>query len=396
LPTLSVAVVIIPPNICGIIIILARVGMGRVVDVARKNLVEERSRFVLSVSGLAFAVFLMLLLSGIFNAITIFSVAYFEDTSADIWVGQKGTPATGLSSLLSTKLHPQLLQIAGVKEAHSILTFRSFVKVGDSQASVTLVGYDPNTGDGGPWKVIQGTSLLRGDQVVVDKAFSRVYGFPIGSSIDILGTNFTVVGLSDETNLWFSQYLFLRSDDLANVLRLRNTTSYFLVSVADPSRANDVAQKISQALDVSAFTKDQVVSASRDAAQKNILPILFLMSAIGFVVGTAVVGLTVFTLVFEKIREYAVLRAIGARNSKLYSIVIEQSLIVALTGFAVGLMVSASSSILIQDLMPLVTVILDAPSITQVFVLTIAMSLVSSYIPVRRVAKVDPAMVFRS
>src|SRR3712207_8259794 len=43
-----------------------------------------------------------------------------------------------------------------------------------------------------------------------------------------------------------------------------------------------------------------------------------------FVVGTAIIGLIIYTATVEKTREYGILKAIGLSNRRLYSLVFQQ------------------------------------------------------------------------
>lgn len=365
------------------------------VSVAQRNLLEEKSRFAISVSGLALAIVLILLLSGIFNSISASTAAYFDKTNADVWVGQKGSPAAGLASLLPTGLQPELKVIQGVLDVNEILISRSFVKAGNSDASVTLVGYNTTSGVGGPWSVIRGSSKPGAAQVVIDKTFARIYGFTVGSSIDILGQKFEVAGLSDGTNLLFTSYVFMNLNDLSTLIHLKSVVSYYLVTLADPYSSTRTASRISNALDVAAFTKQEVTSANVEAAGKTTLPILFVMDAVGFVVGTFVIGLTIFTLAVEKTQEYAVLRAIGARNSALVRIVFEQVVIIALVGFSLGALLSVVAAFLLEYFVPQVSIAILPETLGLSSLLTLGIGVLSSYLPIRRITKVDPAVVFR-
>ncbi|MFQ5871498.1 MAG: ABC transporter permease [Candidatus Geothermarchaeales archaeon] len=365
------------------------------VSVARKNLFEEKTRFIISVSGLAFAVLLILLITGIMGGVTIAAVAHSERTEADIWVGEKGTTVIGRTSVVPANLQARIRDVEGVRDVHPIITSMFAVKTGDEEAGIILVGYDPNSNVGGPWKMAEGTSKLVAGQTIIDRTFASMYGFSVGDSLEILDKEFTVVGLSDETNVWWVQYVFFTMEDASDLLRLEELVSYFLVSVSDTSRTETVAERISNALDVTAFTKEEVVSAYR-ADSEGDMPFIYVMDAIGFIVGTAVIGLTIVTLTFEKTREYAVLRAIGASNRRLYGIVFGQSLIIALFGFVAGILVTGVFAILMESFMPQVMFVLVPESMVPVFLLTLGMSLVASYLPIRRTTRVDPAMAFRA
>jgi len=63
---------------------------------------------------------------------------------------------------------------------------------------------------------------------------------------------------------------------------------------------------------------------------------LQMMVAIAFAVGTAILGMVIYTARVERMREYGVLKAVGIRNRHLYWLVTQQGLVVSLIGGSLG------------------------------------------------------------
>lgn len=124
--------------------------------------------------------------------------------------------------------------------------------------------------------------------------------------------------------------------------------------------------------------------------------LILLVVAIGFIVGGAVIALTTYTAPLEKARDFGVLEAVGASNSFLYRIVIWQGLLVGLTGSALGIGVAAVTAGLIRRSVPEFVTDLYALDALDVFAAAVLMSVVASFVPVHRLNRIDPAMVFRA
>ena len=62
------------------------------VSLARKNLFHDRLRFAITVSGVAFAVTLVLVQVGLFMGLLGKSTVTIENCNADIWVTSRETP----------------------------------------------------------------------------------------------------------------------------------------------------------------------------------------------------------------------------------------------------------------------------------------------------------------
>ena len=120
----------------------------------------------------------------------------------------------------------------------------------------------------------------------------------------------------------------------------------------------------------------------------------FLMTALlGFMVGGAVVGQVLYSLVVEQRAEFGVLKAIGATRGFLCRVVLGQALFVALLGSAAGLaltlpLVKAMHSLGTPMMLPWQLI---AGGLSAV----LAMCLGAAILPLVRLLRLEPALVFR-
>jgi putative ABC transport system permease protein len=110
----------------------------------------------------------------------------------------------------------------------------------------------------------------------------------------------------------------------------------------------------------------------------------------------AVIALTIYTSTVERVRDYGVLKAVGASPRQLFTVVLRQSIAVALIGFASGSLLALAAGKLIQDSVPEFATLYRWQDILAVFGAVLVMSALAAVVPIRRVARVDPAMVFRA
>jgi len=116
---------------------------------------------------------------------------------------------------------------------------------------------------------------------------------------------------------------------------------------------------------------------------------------VAFVVGLAVAGLTIYTATVEKSREYGILKAEGFTNSFLYRVVFEQSLITGFLGFMLGAGLTLLVAPIAQDTVPQFVVFVRWQDILGIAGVTLLMALIAAYIPIRRMASIDPVTVFK-
>jgi putative ABC transport system permease protein len=118
--------------------------------------------------------------------------------------------------------------------------------------------------------------------------------------------------------------------------------------------------------------------------------------ALAFIVGLAVAGLTIYTATIEKAREYGILKAVGFKNSYLYRLVFEQSMTTGAIGFAIGMALTLIFAPFASDLVPQFVTLIRWQDVGIVFLATVLMSAIAGYVPVRRLATIDPTSVFKA
>ena len=114
---------------------------------------------------------------------------------------------------------------------------------------------------------------------------------------------------------------------------------------------------------------------------------------ISFLVGTLIVGQTIYNSTMEHIKEFGTLKALGASNGEVYQIIFAQALMNALLGYLISLVITVLSA-KIYTAAGMVMVV-NAWTNLLVLVLTLIMCLSSVMVSMRRIKRIDPAILFR-
>lgn len=366
--------------------------------IAWRNLVRERTRLVVSVGGVAFAVLLILLLQGLYTGVNEEAARYLRSVDADVWVGQSGTRGGfGHSvSVLPDDLRARLAKVEGVAEVAPLFGRPVVVTTRDgAEADVFLMGYDPAAA-GGPPAIVAGEEVPPPGGVIVDRVFARSEGVGLGDVLDVGDGRLTVTGVGSGGSSLLTQYAWAPIDDVARLVGTPGIVSYFVVTGKDGTRAEELAEAVRAAIPGTVTTTaDEFVDDSTADIRESFVPILFVLVLIAIVVGTAVIGLTIYTSVLEKRQEYGVLKAIGFSNRRLLGIVLRQALIAGALGFVAGAGLTVGVSALIERLLPEFVTVTRPVHAALVALATATMSVLASLLPVRRLTRLDPAEVFR-
>ena len=118
--------------------------------------------------------------------------------------------------------------------------------------------------------------------------------------------------------------------------------------------------------------------------------------SIGFVVGIVVAGLSIYTATVARLREYAVLKAIGMRNRSLYGTILRQALLTVGAGLLVALALLALLNAVVGRVEPAISMLLTSGILGRAVLATILIGAAAALLPARRVARVDPASAYRA
>lgn len=366
--------------------------------IARKNLFTEKTRFFISVIGVAFAVLLIIILWGLYQNWNTEIGNYLNSIPADFWVTQAGMQDMFHSrSLLPDNLKSEIERIEGVESVNKFLAGKIVFKIGNEDKALFLVGFDTTNMIGKPLKVVSGQEIPLTNEIIIDRVFTQKNNLKIGDEIYIKDRDFKIVGISEGGNMVLYQYAFVRQEEVQELFNLVGRTNFFLVKIKKDFKTEEVSKKIQENItEVDVLTQSKFVDDNRKVVRETFLPILLVLSLIGVAVGVAVVGLTIYTATIEKSREFGILKAIGMENHSLYQIVFTQSLISAILGFVLGLGLSYLVAFLANLFVPEFAVSIEVFTLFLTFLAAVLMGIIASYIPLRRIVRIDPALVFKA
>jgi putative ABC transport system permease protein len=112
-------------------------------------------------------------------------------------------------------------------------------------------------------------------------------------------------------------------------------------------------------------------------------------------VGIVVVGQILYSSVADHLKEFGTLKAMGASNYMIYSVIIEQSLWMAVLGYIPGMALCFAVKAWAFAAQGLVILIVPSTA-AGVFGITVLMCVGSALFAIQKVNRVDPAIVFKA
>src|SRR3974390_1753216 len=124
---------------------------------AQRNLMHDKVRLAVTLTGIVFAVGLIAGVMGLFLGFTVTTSSMIDKSGVDLWIVSKHTPYIEQGAAFSERKLYQVLATPGVASADKyIVRFAQWKTHNGGEQSVQGGGVNPDTGVGGPWNVVQG------------------------------------------------------------------------------------------------------------------------------------------------------------------------------------------------------------------------------------------------
>lgn len=380
--------------------------------IAIQMLFGDKAKYLSMVVGITFASLIMTQQPSIFLGLISRTYSFIFDASlADIWVMDKGVQyVEEHKALRDTELN-KVRGIKGVEWAAPLFKNLVRAKLPDGRSkTIDLTGMDDPTLVASPPQILQGNlnDLRMADAVIVDYEAANnqlqvtmkdgsLRPLMIGDVLEINDKRALVVGYAKSTRNFILQPKIYTSYNRAVNFSPQNRKqlTYILVKAKEGQSIKELTKKISNYTGLAAYSAEEFSEVTLNYWMKNTgIPINFGISVfLGFAVGAAIAGQTFFNFISENIKQYASLKAMGLRNTILAKMVVLQALIVGIVGYGIGSGIttlfglSANDSVLAFKMSP--GILLFAGSGVLIIVVF------SALIAIRKVIKIDPAVVFR-
>jgi putative ABC transport system permease protein len=251
---------------------------------------------------------------------------------------------------------------------------RSSLQHDGAADEVILVGHEPG-GLGSP-PTVEGRAATEAGELVADTSA----GVDVGDTVMVVSSEFTVVGLSDNTTLLAgiplvfmtlpeAQQLVFGADDVISVVLVEGEPEA-IASGAKVMSSDEVAADVLGPLEGAIASID-------------------LVRALLWIVAAIIIGAVVYLSALDRQRDFAVLKAVGAPNSVLLGSLALQAVLVALSSVALAAVIQ----IFLSPAFPL-PVRVPTRAFWQLPLLAVVMALAAGAVGMRKVLRSDPSQAF--
>ena len=380
--------------------------------IALRMLFGDRGKYIAMVVGVAFAALIMTQQPSILVGLLSRTYSFIYDISLpDIWVMDPVVQyVEEHKPLRDTELN-RVKGVAGVAWAVPLYKSLMIAKMPDGLSkTIDVTGLDDSTLIGAPFQLLQGSlsDFKRAKGIFVDyeaaQSRLRVEVSPgitrplqIGDVLEINDKQAIIVGYVKATRNFILQPQVYTTYNraLSYGASNRRQLTYILVKAKKGQDLEALCHKIERSTGLKAYTASNFSNVNLGYWMKNTgIPVNFGISVLlGFIVGAAIAGQTFYNFVQENIKHYAALKAMGLRSLLLAKMVILQAGIVGVIGYGIGVGLTTLFGLKFHDSvlafrMPPILLFYSALGVFLIIFLAATLG-------IRRVIKVDPAVVFR-
>ena len=371
-----------------------------------RQLAYEPFRTLLTGAAIASALAVILLLEGFQSGLLIQLKNVALNRGADLIVTQAGVSNfTASRSLLPQVSRQQIEAVDGVVEAYPITMVPIiYEQQGYRKSPVFFVVYDVV---GGPSKLKAGRAPEKPREIVIDESLAVLYDLNVGDPFVVADFEFRISGIAERASALFTAFAFIKYDDMIDfffdsdlVGDISNLPllSFLLLELQPGADRDAVATAIATAQsDGDVFTPEQLAGNDIELGRTLFGPIMGVLIGAGYLIALLVVGMIMFAAVHARLRNFGVMKALGFPNRSLVKGMVLESLVMVLLAFPLALLLAQGGAWFIETSVPLYLVpVMETVPLLRTFFAALLLAVIGAYLPYRLIAKLDPAIVFRS
>ncbi|MFJ7668735.1 ABC transporter permease [Lysinibacillus sp. NPDC097195] len=359
---------------------------------ALKEIKHAKLRYSMITMIIVLIAWLTFILSGLGNGLSTLSAATIKNLNANYVVYEEGSGSKFSKSLISATLKEKIDSQSEVEDS---------ALFGSAMAAVSKEGIDEKTDiallgiEAGSFiepKVIEGKKLDKNIEngVLANKTLQDK-GYAIGDEIKV-----------DSSTIVLKIVGFVENETYNHLPVLFSTVEQWRAYQFAAPGANNGIEDVVNAIaiqasnldtdsfskkigDIETATKSQAINGMPGYMEENgtiVMMLVFLIAISAFVI-----AVFFYVLTIQKTQQFGVMKAIGAKNSFITKAIVSQVFVISFVGILIGVVLTYLTALVFPEGMPFN---LDPTLVVLYGFALLLISVLSSFVCVRQVSKVDP------
>jgi putative ABC transport system permease protein len=371
--------------------------------IALKMLFGDRTKYMTLVLGIAFATLLINQQGAIFLGLLVRATGPLQNVhQPDLWISDPSVRFIAEYRPLADQKLNRVRSVPGVRWAEPLINNWAVIELPNGRfEKVNIIGIPRTSLVGQPPEIVSGRiDDLRtpGAIMIEESSLGRLGDVKIGDTLKLNDKRAVVVGFCRAKKGFESNLLVYATIDntLTFTPAQRKNISYIIVKCQSPEVIADVQRSINALGDVEAFTREQFALRTIDFILKETgIGVNFgITIVLGFIVGVLLSAAVFYQFTVENLRNFAVLKAMGATATMLVGMVLLQAVIAAIIGYGIGVGAASAFTLLVRAASTELDAMMPWQLLLGSLVAMILCIALASVLSIRRVVTVAPGLVF--
>jgi ABC-type antimicrobial peptide transport system permease subunit len=360
-----------------------------------RNLLRRKTRTLLTIFGIAVGVAAVVALGALSEGVAEGYGAMAGGSGADLLVVQDEALDIVFSAV-DQRVGTDLEALSGVDDVSSMIYTYAAT---EGTPYFILYGYEPEGFAIDHFKIVEGHSLADshvthgGKPLLLGHAAAEDFDKKVGDTFTLYESAYRIVGIYETGEPFEDGAAVIRLEDAQAVSGKPQQVNAFLLKLHPDADVDQLRQRIERRFEELTATTSADFVQEQDMLQ-YIYVFSWSVSLIAVVIGAVGVMNTVLMSVFERTREFGVLRAIGWRPFRILLMVLSESLVVSLIGGALGALLGIAAVRAVGNVpaaSALVPAAIPFSTLAQGFTVALALGLVGGAFPAWRASRLLPA-----
>ena len=353
------------------------------------NLAHRPIRSLISIVAVALEVTLILLIVGLLLGLLDDSRSRQAGIGADVIVLPPGSSfISGLTGApMPIKIKDKLAELPHVKSVAPVVTQIATSGAIEIIAGIDLPSYESLSNG---FRYLQGGPFQGPDDVLVDDLFAQSKHVKVGDTIEILNKPFRIAGIVERGK---GARKFVPLSTLQDLNGAKDKATIFYLKLDDPANADAVVDTIKALPGMQRYVIQSMASYLAMMTASNypgLSTAIKVIVWIAVVVGFIVIFQAMYTAVMERTREIGILKAMGASKLYIVNVVLRETVLLALSGIILGIVVSFVARAGLAHRLPLLHVVVTGGWVARAFFIAIAGAVAGALYPAFKAAQKDP------
>lgn len=311
-----------------------------------ENLRHRPIRTLLTVFAIGLQVTLVLTIVGLTRGLVEGSATRTRGVGADIIIRPQGSSILGLSS---APMSEGLVAFAA-KQPHVALAQGVVIHGIGGLESLTGIEIGAFNRMSGGLDYRSGGPFQAPTDILVDENYAQQQKLKVGDIVDLANQKWTVRGIVGPGKLG---KLFVDKKFLQEVTANTGKISIVYIKVDDKANMPGVIASLRKQLEgYPIYSMDEFLSYITPSRIEGVTPFIAVLIGLAVVFGFLVVFLAMYTAVLERTREIGILKALGATPSYVLAMLIRETVMLALVGAVIGILLSFVARWIITTAVP--------------------------------------------